>query len=86
MLVIVSTSQRYEIEIGGRASDRVLRPLIDEFTVEPTGSGTTRCTGTVRDSSHLYGLLAHFASLDVEVIGLRRLDAPDTHSNERHSS
>jgi len=66
---------RYEIEIGGHVSDRVLRPVIDEFTVEPTVAGTTRLTGHVRDSSHLNGILAHFTSLNVEVIGLRRLDA-----------
>ena len=64
---------RYEIEIGGHASDRVLRPVVDEFTVELTGAGTTRLVGEIRDSSHLNGLLAHLTSLNVEVIGLRRL-------------
>lgn len=68
-------STRYEIEIGGHPSDRVLRPVIDEFRIEPTGAGTTRITGDVRDSSHLNGLLTHFTSLNIEVIGLRRLDA-----------
>ena len=65
---------RYEIEIGGHASDRVLRPVIDEFTVEITEAGTTRLVGAIRDSSHLNGLLAHFTSLNVEVLELRRLD------------
>ena len=65
---------RYEIEIGGHASDRVLRPVIDEFTVEFTEAGTTRVVGAIRDSSHLNGLLAHFTSLNVEVFELRRLD------------
>ena len=69
---------RYEIEIGGHASDRVLRPVIDEFTVEPTKSGTTRLVGAIRDSSHLNGLLTHFTSLNVEVIALRRLDQTRT--------
>ena len=64
---------RYEIEIGGHASNRVLRPVIDEFTVELTGAGTTRLVGEIRDSSHLNGLLAHLTSLNVEMIGLRRL-------------
>ena len=67
-------STRYEIEIGGHASDRVLRPVIDGFTIEPTGSGTTRLVGAIRDSSHLNGLLSHFTSLNVEVIAMRRLD------------
>jgi hypothetical protein len=65
---------RYEIEIGGYASDRVLRPVIDEFTVEITEAGTTRLVGAIRDSSHLNGLLAHFTSLNVDVLELRRLD------------
>ena len=64
---------RYEIEIGGHASDRVLRPVVDEFTVELTGAGTTRLVGEIRDSSPLNGLLAHLTSLNVEVIGLCRL-------------
>ena len=67
-------STRYEIEIGGHASDRVLRPVVDEFTVELTSAGTTRLVGHVRDPSHLNGLLAHFTSLNVEVIGLRRVE------------
>lgn len=65
---------RYEIEVGGHASDRVLRPVIDEFGIELTRTGTTRLVGVIRDSSHLSGLLAHFTSLDIEVIALRRLD------------
>lgn len=65
---------RHEIELGGHTSERVLRPVIDEFTVELTGAGTTRLVGHVRDSSHLNGILAHFTSLNIEVIALRRLD------------
>lgn len=72
---------RYEIEIGGHASDRVLRPVVDEFTIELTTSGTTRLVGAIRDSSHLNGLLAHFTSLNVEVIELRRLDQ---HTSTQH--
>jgi len=67
-------STRYEIELGGHASERVLRPVIDEFTVELTEASTTRLIGDVRDPSHLSGLLAHFTSLNIEVIALRRLD------------
>ena len=87
---------RYEIEIGGHASDRVLRPVIDEFAVEFTEAGTTRLLGAIRDSSHLNGLLAHFTSLNVEVLGLRRLDQPigamtattpdELHTNEPDSN
>ena len=72
----MSRPTRYQIELRGRATDRVLRPVVDDFRIEPTGAGTTRLTGQIRDASHLNGLLAHFTSLNVEVIELRRLD-PD---------
>ena len=72
----MSRPTRYEIEISGRATDRVLRPVIDDFRIEPTDAGTTVLTGQIRDASHLHGLLAHFTSLNVEVVELRRLD-PD---------
>jgi hypothetical protein len=69
---------RYEIEIRGRATERVLHPVIDDFRIEPTGCGTTRLVGEIRDPSHLNGLLAHFTSMNVEVVGLHRVepDAP----------
>ena len=78
---------RFEIELGGHASERVLRPVIDEFIVELTEAGTTRLVGEVRDSSHLNGILAHFASLNIEVVALRRLgqhtSAPSPHRGRR---
>lgn len=69
---------RYEIELRGRTSARVLRPVIDEFDVETTEHGNTRLIGDVVDASHLNGLLAHFTSLNVEVVELRQL--PDPHN------
>lgn len=82
---------RYQIEIRGRASDRVLRPVIDDFRIEPTGGGTTRLTGEIRDASHLNGLLAHFTSMNVEVVELRRIDPQPSEpvediSNTQHTS
>lgn len=77
---------RYEIEIGGHASDRVLRPVIDEFTVEYTDTSTTRLVGDVRDASHLNGLLAHFTSLNVDVVSLRRLDPTATAPSPSHTN
>ena len=69
---------RYEFEIRGLATERVLRPAVDDFRVEATGQGTTRLVGDIRDASHLNGLLAHFTSMNVEVVELRRLDHPTT--------
>lgn len=67
---------RYQIEIRGRATDRVLRPVCDDFSIEPTDHGTTRLVGEVRDPSHLNGLLAHFTSMNVEVLELTRIEQP----------
>jgi hypothetical protein len=55
----------------------VLHPVVDDFRIEPTGRGTTRLVGEIRDPSHLHGLLAHFTSMNVEVVALRCLDADD---------
>ena len=87
----MSEPSRYEIENRGRASDRVLRPVIDDFRIEPTDVGTTRLTGQIRDASHLNGLLAHFTSMNVEVVELRRIDPQpsgpaDAISNNQHTS
>ena len=70
----MSTPHRYEIEIRGRATQRLLRPVVDDFAIEVTEHDTTRLTGEIQDSSHLNGLLAHFTSMHVEVVELRRID------------
>ncbi len=78
---------RYEIEIRGRATERILRPVVDDFQIDVTGHGTTRLVGDIRDASHLNGLLAHFTSMNVDVVGLRRIDSPDpTRSEFPHQS
>lgn len=71
---------RHQIEIRGRATERILRPVTDEFTIDITPAGNTRLTGTIRDPSHLHGLLAHFSSMNAEVVSLHRCgdDAVDT--------
>jgi hypothetical protein len=74
----------YEIELRCQAHDRVLRPVVDEVAVEPTGSGTTRLVGEIRDPSHLHGLLSHFTSMNVEVVALRRLDHAPQPPQQRH--
>ncbi|WP_148288557.1 hypothetical protein [Ilumatobacter nonamiensis] len=71
----MSELTRYEIEIRGRATARLLRPALDDFVIEPTDAGTTRLVGDIRDASQLNGLLAHFTSMNAEVIGLRRVEA-----------
>jgi len=76
----MSTPSRYEIEVRGRPTQRVLHPVVDDFRIEPTDHGTTRLVGEIRDPSHLNGLLAHFTSMNVEVVALRCLDADEAGS------
>ena len=70
----MSEPTRYEIEIRGRASHRVLRPVIDDFTIDTTATGNTLLTGPVRDTSQLSGILAHFTSLNIDVVCLAAVD------------
>jgi hypothetical protein len=58
---------------------------IDDFRIETDRDhGTTRLVGEIRDPSHLNGLLAHFTSMNVEVVGLHRLaPEPDSRDPER---
>ncbi len=72
---------RYQIDIRGRVTERILRPVTDEFTIDSTTAGNTRLTGEIRDPSHLHGLLAHFTSMNAEVVSLQRLDDDATDTN-----
>ena len=69
----------YEIVIQGRVSARLLRPLLDDFTVDHRHEGTTRLVGAVIDAAHLHGLHAHLASVHVEVISIAPLATSPTH-------
>ncbi len=66
----------YEIVIRGRAGERVLRPLLDDFAVDHPVADRTRLIGIVRDPSHLHGVLAHLTSMAVEVVSVSAVD-PD---------
>jgi hypothetical protein len=60
----------YEIFVRGRATERILRPLLEDFAVDHPESGRTRLTGVIRDPAHLHGVLAHLTSVAVEIISL----------------
>ncbi len=60
----------YEIVISGRASARLLRPLLDDFTVDRSSEGVTRLIGPIVDASHLQGVLAHLTSVNAELISI----------------
>lgn len=60
----------HEIVLRGRVGQRLLGPFVDEFTVEFDATGCTRLVGTVRDVSHLHGLVAYLASINAELISI----------------
>ena len=64
----------YEIVIRGRATERSLGPLVDDFAIEATDTGTTRMTGAIRDAAHLHGVITHMTSLAIEIVSLARLE------------
>jgi hypothetical protein len=66
----MSTPTTYEIVIKGRASARLLRPLLDEFAIDHDIDGVTRLIGNVRDASHLHGIVAHLTSVGAELISV----------------
>lgn len=45
----MSEPTTFEIVIRGRASARLLRPLLDDFTFDHPSDGNTRLVGVVRD-------------------------------------
>ncbi len=60
----------YEIVVRGRATERLLRGLLDDFAVDYPEPGRTRLTGSIRDPAHLHGVLAYLTSVAAEVISL----------------
>jgi len=43
---------------------------MDDFIINFDEAGHTRLLGTVRDSSHLHGLVAYLASINAELISI----------------
>ena len=66
----MTTTTTYEIVIKGRASARLLRPLLDEFAIDHDLDDVTRLTGGIRDASHLHGIVAHLTSVGAELISI----------------
>lgn len=63
----------YEICIRGRASRRLLRPLLDEFTIRHDANGDTRLRGDIVDPAQLHGVLARLTQLNAELISVVRV-------------
>lgn len=62
--------QTHEIVLRGRLDRRLLGPFLDDFTVDHDEAGLTRLAGTVRDASHLHGLVAYLASINAQLISI----------------
>lgn len=75
----------HEIVLRGRLAPRLLGPFEDDFAVDCSAPGTTRLTGTVRDASHLHGLVAHLAAINAELISITPIQ-PDVPALDHRSS
>ena len=71
----MSEPTTFEIVLRGRASARLLRPLLDDFTITYTLPGDTRLVGEVRDAAHLHGVVAHLTAVNVELVSIVPLTA-----------
>ena len=68
----------HEIVLRGQPSNRLLRPLLDDFTIDCSTVGVTRLVGEICDPSQLHGVVAHLTSVNVEIISF----APTTATNQ----
>ena len=69
----MTAATTYELVLRGRASARLLRPLLDDFVIDHSVPGVTRLVGPVLDPSHLHGVLAHLTSVGVELVSVGRV-------------
>ncbi len=72
----MSEPTTFEIVIRGRATARLLRPMLDDFIFEHPGDGNTHLVGVVRDAAHLHGVVSHLTSVNVELISIVPVDRP----------
>ena len=71
----MSEPTTFEIVLRGRASARLLRPLLDDFALSHTSAGDTCLVGAVRDAAHLHGVVAHLTAVNVELVSIVPLTA-----------
>ena len=81
----MTTTTAYEIVIRGRATERFLRPLLDDFSIDHNVEGMTRLTGGVRDAAHLHGIVAHLTSVGAELVSIGPL-TPTQHTTTDSST
>ncbi|MDP2291838.1 MAG: hypothetical protein Q8M22_11670 [Actinomycetota bacterium] len=81
----------HEIVLRGRLGSHLLGPFLDDFTIDHDTNGhdnpgCTRLVGTVRDSSHLHGLVAYLASINAELISITPIHITPIHNSTRSTS
>jgi hypothetical protein len=64
----------YEIVLRGRPSRRLLRPLLDDFTIDTSPDGAARCltrlVGDIGDPAQLHGIVAHLTSVNLDIVSI----------------
>ena len=73
----MSEPTTYEIVLRGRPSNRLLRPLLDDFTINASSDTVTKLVGNICDPAHLHGVLAHLTSVNLEVISIAPHKTPN---------
>ena len=77
---VMNEPTTYEIVIRGRASERILARLCDDFSIETIAGGDTRLVGVIRDAAHLHGVVTHLTSLAIDIVSLTPTE-PDPRSS-----
>lgn len=72
----------YEIELNGNVTEKLLRPLIDDFAISHPERRRTLLVGDVIDASHLHGIIAYLASVNIEIISMFRSRRHDETSEQ----
>lgn len=67
----------HEIVLRGRLGPHVLGPFRDDFAIDHDAAGLTRLVGTLRDASHLHGLVAYLASINAQLVSITPVNRDD---------
>ncbi len=71
---VMNEPTTYEIVIRGRASERILARLTDDFSIETIAGRHTRLVGEIRDPAHLHGVINQLTSLAIDIVSLTPAD------------
>lgn len=84
----MSDQHTHEIVLRGRIGRHVLGPFLDDFRIDHVvgadAAGVTRLVGTVRDPSHLHGLVMFLASINAELVSVTPVSTNPVHIHPVH--